>query len=165
MAQKLSFDVVSKVDLQEALNAVNQALREVSQRYDLKNSKTTITLNQGEHNIVIASEDEFKLKSVVDILETRMIKRGVPIKALTFHKIEDAAAGSVRQKIDIQSGISVDKCKEIVKLVKAAKLKVQLTIQDAQVRISGPKKDVLQEVQQLLRESSLGIHMEFDNYR
>lgn len=165
MAQKLSFDVVSKVDLQETLNAVNQALREVSQRYDLKNSKTTITLNQGDHNIVIACEDEFKLKSVVDILETRMIKRGVPIKALTFQKIEDASAGTVRQKIDIQSGISVDKCKEIVKLIKSSKLKVQSTIQDAQVRISGQKKDVLQEVQQLLKENSLGIHMEFDNYR
>ncbi|MFQ5608319.1 MAG: YajQ family cyclic di-GMP-binding protein [Candidatus Zixiibacteriota bacterium] len=165
MAQKLSFDVVSKIDLQEALNAVNQALREVSQRYDLKSSKTTITLNQAEHNIVIATADDFKLKSVVDILEARMVKRGVPLKALTFNKPEEASGGTVRQKIDIQSGISVDKCKEIVKLIKGAKLKVQSTIQDAQVRVTGPKKDDLQEVQRLLKESSLDIHMEFDNYR
>lgn len=165
MAAKYSFDVVSKVDLQEALNAVNQANREISQRYDLKGSKTTVTLNQGENNIVIASEDEFKLKSAVDILETRLVKRNVPLKALTFNKIEDAAAGSVRQKIDIQSGISTEKCKEIVKTIKAAKLKVQATIQDQQVRITGSRKDDLQEVQRILKESALDIHMEFANYR
>ena len=165
MAAKYSFDVISKVDLQEVLNAVNQATREVSQRYDLKGSKTTITLNQGENNIVIASEDEFKLKSVVDILETRLVKRNVPLKALTFNKIEDASAGSVRQRVDIQSGITTEKCKEIVKVIKAAKLKVQATIQDAQVRITGSKKDDLQAVQKLLKESDLDIHMEFANYR
>jgi len=165
MAAKYSFDIISKVDLQEVLNAVNQALREVSQRYDLKSSKTTITLNQGENNIVIASDDEFKLKSVVDILETRLVKRNVPLKALTFNKVEDASAGSVRQRIDIQSGITIEKCKEIVKVIKTAKLKVQATIQDAQVRITGSKKDDLQEVQKLLKESPLDIHMEFGNYR
>jgi len=165
MAAKYSFDVISKVDLQEVLNAVNQATREVSQRYDLKGSKTTITLNQGENNIIIASEDEFKLKSVVDILETRLVKRNVPLKALTFNKIEDASAGSVRQRVDIQSGITTEKCKEIVKVIKAAKLKVQATIQDAQVRITGSKKDDLQAVQKLLKESDLDIHMEFANYR
>ncbi len=165
MAAKYSFDVISKVDLQEVLNAVNQATREVTQRYDLKGSKTTITLNQGENNIVIASEDEFKLKSVVDILETRLVKRNVPLKALTFNTVEDASAGSVRQKIDIQSGITTEKCKEIVKVIKAAKIKVQATIQDAQVRITGSKKDDLQEVQKLLKESNLDIHMEFANYR
>ncbi len=165
MAAKYSFDVVSKVDLQEVLNAVNQATREISQRYDLKDSKTTIELNQGDHNISIASDSEFTLKSAVDILETRLVKRNVPLKALTFNKVEDASAGSVRQKIDIQSGISTEKCKEIVKVIKAAKLKVQATIQDEQVRITGSKKDDLQEVQQLLKSSSLDVHMEFANYR
>jgi cyclic-di-GMP-binding protein len=165
MAAKYSFDVISKVDLQEVLNAINQATREVSQRYDLKNSKTTIELNQADNNIVVASDSEFSLKSTVDILETRMVKRSVPLKALSFGKVEDASAGTVRQKIDIQSGITKDKCKEIVKVIKAAKLKVQATIQDEQVRITSAKKDDLQEVQQLLKESPLDIHMEFGNYR
>lgn len=165
MAQKYSFDVVSKIDFQEVLNAVDQATREVTQRYDFKGSKTTITLNQKERNIVIATEDDFKLKSVVDILEGRFVKRGIALKAMTFNKPEEAFGGSVRQKIDIQSGIPVEKCKEIVKLIKGAKIKVQSTIQDAQVRISGAKKDDLQQVQQLLKESSIDTHMEFENYR
>ncbi len=165
MAAKYSFDVLSKVDMQEVLNAVDQANREVSQRYDLKNSKTTIELNQGENNIAIASDSEFSLKSVVDIIETRLVKRNVPLKALTFGTVEDASSGTVRQKIDIQSGISTEKCKEIVKVIKAAKLKVQASIQDEQVRITSAKKDVLQEVQQLLKDSTIDVHMEFGNYR
>lgn len=165
MAQKYSFDVVSKVDMQEVLNAIDQVKREITQRYDFKGSKTSVSLNQKERNILIATEDEFKLKSVVDILETRLVKRGIPLKALTFNKPEDAFGGTIRQQIDIQSGIPVEKCKEIVKLIKSAKIKVQASIQDAQVRISGAKKDDLQEVQQMLKESSIDTHMEFDNYR
>ena len=165
MAAKFSFDVMSKVDLQEALNAVTQARRELAQRYDLKGTKSSITLNQGENNITITTEDEWKLKSIVDILETRLVKRKVPLKALTYNKPEDAAAGTVRQRIDIQSGIPTEKLKEMVKVIKGAKLKVQATIMDGQLRVTGAKKDDLQSVQQLLRESDLGIHMEFGNYR
>lgn len=165
MAQKFSFDVMSKVDLQEVLNAVNQAQRELSQRYDFKGSKFSIELNQGEHNIVITAEDEWKLKSIVDILETRLVKRSVPLKALTYKEPEDAAAGSKRQRIDIQSGIAVEKLKEMVKVLKGTKLKVQATIMEAQLRVTGSKKDDLQAAQQALKDADLGVHMEFGNYR
>lgn len=165
MAQKYSFDVVSKIDLQEVLNAVDQTKREVGQRYDFKGSKTTIILNKGENNIIVTSDDDFKVRSVIDILDGRLVKRGIPLKALTYNKPEEALGGTVKQQIDIQSGIPIEKCKEIVKAIKEAKIKVQVTIQDAQVRVSGQKKDDLQIVQQLLKESSIETNMEFENYR
>ena len=165
MAQKYSFDVMSKVDLQEVLNAVNQAQRELSQRYDFKGSKFSVTLNQAEHNIIITAEDEWKLKSIVDILETRLVKRSVPLKALTYKEPEPAAGGTMRQRIDIQSGIAVEKLKEMVKILKGTKLKVQATIMEAQLRVSGAKKDDLQAAQQALKDANLGVHMEFGNYR
>jgi len=165
MAQKYSFDVVSKIDLQEVLNAVDQTKREVGQRYDFKGSKTTITLNKGENNIIVTSDDDFKVRSVIDILDGRLVKRGIPLKALTYNKPEEALGGTVKQQIDIQSGIPIEKCKEIVKAIKEAKIKVQVTIQDAQVRVSGQKKDDLQTVQQLLKESTIETNMEFENYR
>lgn len=165
MAQKFSFDVISKVDLQEVLNAVNQATKEMTQRYDFRGTKAKIELNQGDNEIVITCEDEFRLKSIVDMLEGRLVKRNVPLKALNFGEPEDAAAGTVRQKIGIQSGITTEKCKEIVKHIKSLKLKVQATIQDEQVRITGAKKDDLQATQQALKDHDFGIHMEFANYR
>jgi hypothetical protein len=165
MADTYSFDIISNIDLQEVLNAVNQASKEISQRYDFKGSKSAITLNQKENELVILSEDEYKLKNVIDILGSKLVKRGISLKALTYEKIESATQGMVRQKIMIQSGISSDKCKEIVKFIKDSKIKVQSTIQEAQVRVSGRKKDELQEVIQLLKEHDFGINMEFANYR
>lgn len=165
MAQKFSFDVMSKVDLQEVLNAVDQTHRELAQRYDFKGSKFSIELHQAEHNIVMTAEDEWKLKSIIDILETRLVKRSVPLKALTYKEPEDAAGGSKRQRVDIQSGIAVEKLKEMVKVLKNSKLKVQATIMEAQLRVSGAKKDDLQAAQQALKDADLGVHMEFGNYR
>ena len=165
MASKFSFDVISEVDMQEVLNAVNQATKEMTQRYDFRGSKATITLNQEDNEIILTAEDEFRLKAIVDILEGRMVKRKIPLKSLTFNDPEDAAAGTSRQKIEIQSGIKIEKCKEIVKHIKALKLKVQAAIQEDKVRISGAKKDDLQATQQALKDHDFGIHMDFGNYR
>ena len=165
MAQNFSFDIVSKVDLNEVQNAVNQASKEISQRYDFKGSVSEITLNQEENEIGIHSDDEPKLRSVVEILKERLVKRGVSLKALTMGTVEPAAAGTVRQKIDIQSGIESEKCKEIVKFIKDTKIKVQAAIQQGQIRVSGPKKDDLQTIMTKLRGNDFKIHMEFTNYR
>jgi len=165
MADTYSFDIVSKIDLQEVDNAINQATREIQQRYDFRGSKTTIALDPKENTITILTEEEMRLRSVVDILEGRLVKRSVSLKALTYNKPESALAGSVRQVIGIQSGIETDKCKEIVKFIKDAKLKVQATIQERQVRVSSSKKDDLQTVIASLKGNDFGIHMEFANYR
>ncbi|MGO9210873.1 MAG: YajQ family cyclic di-GMP-binding protein [Terriglobales bacterium] len=159
-----SFDIVSKVDLQEVSNAIQQALKEVHTRFDLKNSKSTIEL-EGKEAIVLHSEDEFKLKAVNDVLQQRLVKRGVPLKALTYGTIEPAAGSTVRQRIAMQQGIPIEKAREIVKLIKESKKKVQASIQADTVRVSGKDRDILQEIITLLRNTDLGIDMHFTNYR
>jgi uncharacterized protein YajQ (UPF0234 family) len=165
MASEHSFDVVSKVDLQEILNAIHQSMKEIGQRFDFKNSKSNIELDQGKNEIVITSDDEYKIKSVVDILEAKLIKRKVPLKALTYGKIEDAAGSTVRQTVSLQQGIPAEKAKEIVKIIKNTKLKVQSEIQKDQLRVKAKKIDDLQQVMSLLKEKDLGIHIQFVNYR
>ncbi|MBI2841008.1 MAG: YajQ family cyclic di-GMP-binding protein [Acidobacteria bacterium] len=163
MASEYSFDVVSKIDLQEVSNAVQQSVKEIQTRFDLKGSKCDIQLVEGK--IVLNADDEYKLKSIKDILEQKLVKRHVPLKGLTFGKLQEALHGTVKQDCDLQQGIPQEKAKEIVKLVKGTKLKVQASIQGDQVRISGRDKDALQSTMRMLRESDLGINMQFDNYR
>jgi len=158
-----SFDVVSSVDLQEVKNAISQAMKEITTRFDLKSTGSEVVL-QGEE-IVITSADEFKMKAVRDVLETRLVKRSVPLKALSFGTMDKALGGTVRQKVSMQKGIPTDKAREIVKIVKNSKLKVQAAIQGDQVRISGKNKDDLQAVMQSLKAADLGIDMQFTNYR
>jgi uncharacterized protein YajQ (UPF0234 family) len=163
MAKECSFDIASKVDLQEVDNAVHQTTREISQRFDFKGSKAGVT--REEHALLLAAEDEFKLKQVLDILESKLIKRQVPLKALTRGKVEPAAGSRVRQRLELQQGIPTEKARELVKLIKGTKHKVQAQIQEDQVRVFGRDKDELQAVMRFLREQELGIHMEFTNYR
>ncbi len=158
-----SFDVVSQVDLQEVKNAVQQALKEIGTRFDFKGSQTRIKLD--DQGLEITSAEEMKLKSAYDVLQTKLVKRGVSLKALQPAKIEMALAGTVRQRIGLQIGIPIEKAREMVKMIKGMKLKVQASIQGDQVRISGKKKDDLQSVIELLRDQDLGIHMQFLNYR
>lgn len=165
MADEHSFDVVSKVDLQEVLNAVQQATKEISQRFDFKGSKSSIELNKDKHEITLVSDDEQKLKTVIDVLQTKLVKRSVSLKALNYGKIEQAANNTVRQIVTLQQGIPVEKAKEIVKIIKDTKMKVQSEIQKDQVRVKAKKIDDLQLVMQLLKEKDLGIHIEFINYR
>jgi uncharacterized protein YajQ (UPF0234 family) len=160
-----SFDIVSKVDLQEVSNAAHQAMKEIGQRFDFKGSKSTIDLDKGKNEIHLVSDDEYKLKSVVDILQSKLIKRKVPIKSLNYGKVESALSGTVKQVVTLQQGIQTDKAKEIVKTIKDAKLKVQSEIQKDQVRVKAKKIDDLQTVINLLKEKDLGIHMEYVNYR
>jgi uncharacterized protein YajQ (UPF0234 family) len=159
-----SFDIVSKIDLQEVNNAIQQALKEVHTRYDLKDSKSSITLD-GKEAIVLASVDEFKLKAVNDVLQGKLVKRGVPLKGLTYGAIEPAAGSTVRQRISMQQGIPIEKAREIVKLIKNSKKKVQASIQGDLVRVSGKDRDTLQEIIALLRQQDFGIDMQFTNYR
>jgi len=158
-----SFDVVSSVDLQEVKNAISQAMKEITTRFDLKGTGSDISL-EGEE-IVITSADEFKMKAVRDVLETRLVKRNVPLKALSFGTMDKALGGTVRQKVSMQKGIPTDKAREIVKIIKNSKLKVQAAIQGDQVRVSGKNKDDLQSVMQSLKAADLGIDMQFTNYR
>jgi len=160
-----TFDIVSKIDLAEVNNAIQQALKEVHQRYDLKNSKSDIQLNEKDHKIVLLSLDEFKLKAVADVLEQKLVKRQVPLKGLTFGAIAPAAGSTVRQEITLQQGIPIEKAREIVKLIKDSKKKVQASIQGDLVRVSGRDRDTLQEVIALLRGQDFGIDMQFTNYR
>jgi len=160
-----TFDIVSKIDLAEVNNAVQQALKEVHQRYDLKNSKSDIQLNEKDNKIVLASQDDFKLKAVADVLEQKLVKRQVPLKGLTFGAIVPAAASTVRQEITLQQGIPIEKAREIVKLIKDSKKKVQASIQGDLVRVSSRDRDTLQEVIALLRGQDFGIDMQFTNYR
>jgi uncharacterized protein YajQ (UPF0234 family) len=160
-----SFDVVSKIELPEVHNAVQQALKEIHTRFDLKDSHSNIELNEKDSKIVLASKDEFKLKAVVDILESKLVKRKVPLKGLSFGQIIPAAGSTVRQEITLQQGISTEKAREIVKTVKDSKLKVQASIQGDFVRVSGRDRDTLQSVIKLLRDTDFGIDMQFTNYR
>ena len=165
MADEHSFDIVSKVDLQEVLNAVQQAMKEISQRFDFKDSKSNIELNNDKNEIVIVSDDEYKLKSVIDIFQGKLVKRKVSLKSLIYGKIEPALSGTVKQVITLQQGIPTEKAKEIVKMIKDTKLKVQAEIQKDQVRVRAKKIDDLQSLIRLLKEKDLGIYMEFANYR
>ena len=165
MAQDFSFDVVSKVDLQEVLNAVQQASKEIATRFDFRGSASKVEWNEKELTLTLTSDDAHKLKSVVDILETRLAKRGIAVKSLEYDKIEDAAGGTVRQTAKIQQGIPSEKAKDIVRTIKDRKLKVQAAIQADQVRVSGRNKDDLQAVMTLLRGGDYGLPLQFTNYR
>lgn len=163
MAQEFSFDVVSKTDMQEVANAVQQAQKELAQRFDFKGSKSSIELSAEE--LILASDDEGKLVSVKDILETKLVKRKVSLKALDYGKLEQAAGGTVRQRAKIVQGIEIEKAKAIVKTIKDAKVKVQASIQSDQVRVVGRSKDDLQKAMTLVRETDYGIPLQFTNYR
>jgi len=159
-----SFDIVSKVDLQEVSNAIQQALKEIHTRYDLKDSKSDIQLDDKE-TLVLTSADEFKLKAVTDVLQSKLVKRGVPLKALNYGSIEPAASSTVRQRITMQQGIPIEKARDIVKAIKNSKKKVQAAIQGDLVRVSGKDRDTLQEIIALIKQQDFGIDMQFTNYR
>ncbi|HEY7337037.1 MAG TPA: YajQ family cyclic di-GMP-binding protein [Bryobacteraceae bacterium] len=160
-----SFDVVSKIELPEVSNAVQQAIKEIQQRYDLKNSHSSIELNEKDHKVLLQSQDEFKLKAVIEILEQKLVKRKVPLKGLDYGTIVPAAGSTVRQEISLQQGIPIEKAREIVRIIKDSKKKVQASIQGDFVRVAGKDRDTLQDVIQLLRGTDFGIDMQFTNYR
>ena len=163
MAKDSSFDIVSKVDLPEVSNAVQQAQKELAQRFDFKNSKSSITLENDK--ITLVSEDDFKLRNVADILESKLVNRGVSLKALDYGKAQAAAGDTLRQEVKLVQGIAQDKAKQINKLIKDSKLKVVSSIQGDELRVSGKNKDDLQAVINLLRKEDLGIELQFINYR
>jgi uncharacterized protein YajQ (UPF0234 family) len=162
-AAENSFDIACKVDMQEVANAINQAKREVETRYDLKGSKNEIA--QEQMDIVVHSADDMKLRAVVDILQSKLHRRGIDLKALTIKDPESAAGGTLRQRITLQDGIPIEKAKEIVQLIKGAKMKVQASIQEKQVRVSGKSRDDLQAAIALVKGRDLGIALQFTNYR
>ena len=163
MAKDNSFDIVSKTDYAEVTNAINQTNKEISQRFDFKGSKASVELQ--EKDLLMAAEDETKLRNMNDILQSKLVKRGISLKALDYQKIEPAAGGTVRQVVKIQQGIPTDKAKEVVKFIKDGKYKVQASIQGETVRVSGKDRDTLQEVISALKGNDFGIDMQFDNYR
>ena len=165
MASQHSFDIVSNIDMQEVDNAFHQTQKEMQTRYDFKGSKSTIELKQKERQIVIHADDDFKRKAIVDMLQTKLIKRGVSIKALQYGTVEDASGGTQRQTITLQSGIETDNARMIVKMIKDTKRKVQAAIQDDQVRVTGAKIDDLQATMQMIREADLSFDVQFVNYR
>ncbi len=165
MADEHSFDIVCEVDMQEVTNAVSQATKEIGQRFDFKGSKSSIDFDKGKGTLTLASDDEQKMKSVIDILQSKLVKRGVAIKALVYGKLEAAAGNTVRQVITLQQGIPQEKAKEIVKIVKDMKLKVNSEIQKDQVRVRAKSIDDLQAVMARIKEQDLGIHIQFSNYR
>jgi hypothetical protein len=160
-----TFDIVSKIDLNEVTNAIQQAMKEIKTRYDLKDSKSEIELNEKDKKILLTSQDEFKLRAVTEILHGKLVKRAVPLKGLSYGTVTPAAGSTVRQEISVQQGIAIEKAREVVKKIKDAKLKVQVSIQGDMVRVSGKSRDSLQEVIQLLRGEDFGIDMQFTNYR
>jgi len=160
-----TFDIVSKLDLAEVNNAIQQALKEIVQRYDLKNSKSDIQLNEKDLKIILSSQDEYKVKAVADVLEQKLIKRKVSLKNLNYGPLIPAAGSSVRQEVTLQQGIPIEKAREIVKIIKDSKKKVQASIQGDLVRVSGKDRDSLQEIIALLRGHDLGLDMQFTNYR
>ena len=160
-----TFDIVSKIDLTEVTNAIQQATKELQTRYDLKDSKSSIELNEKDQKILLASSDEFKLKAVTEILNQKLVKRNVPLKGLTFGTMTPATHNSVRQEITLQQGISTEKAKDIIKAIKDSKLKVQASIQGDLLRISGKDRDVLQQTIALVKGKDFGIDMQFTNFR
>lgn len=166
MADQSSFDITSNVDLQEVDNALNQARKEVAQRYDFKGSKASIEFDPKESKLVLIADDDFKLNALWDILQTRLIRRNVPVKNMTRGTVQPSANTTVRQEISLQQGIPSEKAKDIVKFIKDAKLKrVQASIQGDQLRIASPSKDELQDAMRLLREQDFGVALQFGNYR
>jgi len=165
MADTFSFDIVSEVNLQEVDNAINQARKEIGQRYDFKGSKSSIDLALKEKTITVVSDDDFKLKSVVDVLQEKLIRRNVPLKALKYSTPEAAAGGTMRQVITLQVGIDKDNGKQIVKMIKDSKVRVQAQIMEDQVRVSGKNKDDLQTVIAMVRKADLPFAVQFTNYR
>ena len=165
MAQNHSMDIVSEIDLQEADNAVNQALKEIHQRYDLKDSQTTVELNKNEKHILINTKDDYSRKASIDILQSKFIRRGISIKALKYDEPEPAAGGRLRQRINLQSGISKENAKTITKMIKDSKLKVNAQIQDEQIRVQGPKIDDLQEIIKMIKDSDLDFPTQFVNFK
>lgn len=165
MAGTFSFDIVSQVDMQEADNAVNQAFRDIGQRYDFKGSNSTIRIDRKEGRIYLESDNEFRLAQVVDVLESKLVKRGIGLKSLTYAAVEHGSMGSARQTITLQSGIDKENAKKITRIIKDLGLKVQAQIQDDQVRISGKSKDDLQTCMEALKGADLPFDMQFTNYR
>jgi len=165
MADQFSFDVVSEVNMQELKNALDQATKEIRQRFDFKDSKTEITLKEKEKELVVVSDDDYKLKAVHEIIKAKCVKRGVSLKAFDYGTVEPALSGTVRQVAKIQSGLASDKAKEITKAVKDSKLKVQAQIQGEQVRVLGKSKDDLQSAIAFLKGKDFGIDLQFTNYR
>jgi uncharacterized protein YajQ (UPF0234 family) len=165
MAQQNTFDVVSKVDMAEVKNAVNQALKEVHQRYDFKGTNSDIQLDEKQHTITLATASEFTLRSLNDVLQQKLVRRSVSLKALSYGKIEPAAKDSVRQTITLQQGIPIEKAREIVKFIKDSKLKVQPSINGDFVRVAGKDRDTLQQAIGLLKQKDFGIDMQYTNYR
>lgn len=160
-----SFDIVSKIELPEVANAIQQAVKEVQTRFDLKDSKSTIELKEKDNKIELHSKDEYKLKAVTEILQGKLVKRNVPLKGLTYGTVTPAAGSTVRQEITLQQGIPIEKAREIVKKIKDSKLKVQAAINADLIRVSGKDRDTLQQVIALLRGADFGIDMQFTNYR
>jgi len=163
MTQQNSFDIVSQVYLAEVNNALNQTVKEVRQRFDFKGSHANVVLEKGE--LVLSAEDETKLRNMNDILQQKLVRRSVPLKALSYGDIEPAAGGTVRQRAKIQEGIPQEKAKEVVKFIKDSKAKVQASIQGDVVRVTGKDRDTLQDVIAKLKDKDFGIHMQFTNYR
>lgn len=159
-----TFDIVSKIDLQEVSNAIQQAMKEVTTRFDLKDSKSNIAL-EGKDAIIMHSADEFKLRHVNDVFQQKLVKRGVPLKGLTYGAVESSLGGAAKQKITMQQGIPIEQAREIVKLIKNSKKKVQASIQGDLVRISGKDRDTLQEIIALVKQQDFGIDMQFTNFR
>ena len=160
-----SFDIVSKIDLPEVSNAVQQAVKEIQQRFDLKDSHSSIELREKENKILLASADEFKLKAVTDVLQAKLVKRSVPLKGLSYGVITPAGGSTVRQEITLQQGIDADKARKIVQAIKDSKKKVQVSIQGDLLRVAGKDRDTLQEVMHLLRSGDFGLDLQFINYR
>jgi hypothetical protein len=160
-----SFDVVSRIEMPEVVNAVDQSMREISQRYDFKGSVSKIELNEKDKKLIVHADDVQKLKSVLDILQGKLVKRHVPLRNLEYGKVEAASAGTARQEITLQVGITTEKAKEIVKVVKESKIKVQAQIREGEVRVSGKSLDDLQTVIALLRGKDLGVDLQFINFR
>jgi uncharacterized protein YajQ (UPF0234 family) len=165
MADEHSFDIVCEVDMQEVTNAVSQASKEIGQRFDFKGSKSSIDFDKAKGAVTLISDDEQKMKNVIDILQSKLVKRGVALKALNYGKLEPAAGNTVRQVITLQQGIPQEKAKEIVKIIKDLKLKVNAEIQKDQVRVRAKKIDDLQAIMANVKERDLGIHIQFSNYR
>jgi len=160
-----TFDIVSKIDLPEVSNAIQQAVKEIQQRFDLKNTHSSFELKEKENKILLASADEFKLKAVIEILEQKLVKRKVPLKGLSYGTLTPAAGSSVRQEITLQQGIPIEKARDIVKAIKDSKKKVQASIQGDLVRVAGKDRDTLQDVIAMLRAADFGIDMQITNYR
>ncbi|GMT47262.1 MAG: YajQ family cyclic di-GMP-binding protein [bacterium] len=165
MAEAHSFDIVCVVDMQEVDNAVNQAMKEIGQRFDFKGSKSNINIDKDKGVVTVISDDEQKIKSVIDILQSKLVRRGISLKALSYGKVEPAAGDTVKQVITLQQGIPQDKAKEIVKFIKNTKIKVTSEIQKEQVRVKGKKIDDLQAIMSRVKEKDFGIHLQFTNYR